>query len=341
MTTAMRRRTTPARLSPKQAINLLVFPLVKKAYRLLASLKVAIPLLVLLTVVTVIGSLFPRPELFATSWYLGLLGVLGLSLLFVTMQHAPMILKRKGRNALIGVITTHLGILVLIAGVIYGGYTGFRHKVKLIEEEATIIPGLPFVIQLDRLDIEEYRQEEFPRMNLAALPKKRQDSHLTLLRQGKPWRSLTVSPGAPANIDGIRLLPAISDTGLTFDLVVTDLLGRDKTIPVRPWATPQIKLGDTPVMTHGVQGADVREIEIFTMENDNIVSLGVVSDDQSLSVEEYELSLGAVKRYTGIQVYNRPQEPVLVLGSVLMFLGLVWHFYFRHRDRKREGKRDA
>jgi hypothetical protein len=341
MTAVMRRRATPAEQSPKRAISLLVFPVVKKAYRLLASLKVAIPLLVLLTVVTVIGSLFPRPDLFATSWYLGLLGVLGLSLLFVTIQHAPMILKRKGRNALIGVITTHLGILVLIGGVIYGGYTGFRHQVKLIEGEATIIPGLPFVIQLDRLDIEEYRQDEFPRMNLAALPKKRQDSYLTLLRQGRPWQSLTVSPGAPANIDGIRLLPAISDTGLTFDLVVTDLLGREKTIPVRPWATPQIKLGDRPVVTHGVQGAETNEIEIFTMEDDNIVSLGVVTNDQSLSVDGYEVSLGPVRRYTAMQVYNRPQEPVLVAGSVLMFLGLVWHFYFRHRDRRREGRSDA
>jgi hypothetical protein len=26
---------------------------------------------------------------------------------------------------------------------------------------------------------------------------------------------------------------------------------------------------------------------------------------------------------------------------VLMFAGLVWHFYFRHRDRRREGKSDA
>ena len=315
--------------------------MLKKVYRLLASLKVAIPLLVLLTGVTVIGSLFPKPDLFATPWYLGLLGVLGLSLLLVTIQHAPMILKRKGRNALIGVITTHLGILVLIAGVIYGGYTGFRHEVKLIEGEATIIPGLPFVIQLDRLDIEEYRQDEFPRMNLAALPKKVQDSHITLLKGGKTWLQATAAPARPLRVDGITLLPAISDTGWTFDLVVTDLMGREKTIPVRPWAQPEIKLGDKPVMTHGLQGVEAGEIEIFTMADGNVVSLGVVSDDQSLSIDGYEVSLGPVRRYTAMQVYNRPQEPVLVAGSVLMFLGLVWHFYFRHRDRRREGRSDA
>ena len=214
--------------------------LLKKSFKALASLKVAIPLLVLLTIVTIVGSLFPTPEWFGTRWYLGLLGILGLSLLFVTIQHAPMILKRKGRNALIGVITTHLGILVVIAGIIYGGYTGFRHEVKLIEGEVTIIPGLPFVIQLDRLEIEEYRQDEFPRINLAALPKKRQESHLTLLKGGKAWQRLVVAPGAPANVNGIRLLPAISDVGWSFELIVTDPLGREKTVPVRPWAPPLI-----------------------------------------------------------------------------------------------------
>ena len=49
-----------------------------KLFRLLASLKIAIPLLVLLTGVTILGSLYPTPELFRTKWYLGLLGILPL-----------------------------------------------------------------------------------------------------------------------------------------------------------------------------------------------------------------------------------------------------------------------
>ena len=72
----------------------------------LASLKTAIPLLVVTIVVTIIGSLFPQPDLFRTWWYLGLLGLNGMSLLFITIVHTPMILERKGRNALIGVVVT-------------------------------------------------------------------------------------------------------------------------------------------------------------------------------------------------------------------------------------------
>jgi hypothetical protein len=294
-----------------------------KYFRYIASLKVAIPILVLTVVVTIAGSLQADTDYYQTWWYLGLLGLNGLSLLFITILHIPSILKRKGRNALLGVITTHLGILVLIAGVIYGGYTGFRYETRLIAGQATVV------------------QEEFPHMNLAELPKKQQDSRITLLRNGKPFLSTVAAPGSPASIDGITLLPSVSDVGWYFELIVIDPLGREKTIPVRPWAPPRIQLGNKEVMSHGVMSGVPPKADIFTIEGDGVTSLGTVMEGRSLTLDGYEVSLGQVKRYTGMQVYNRPQESVLILGSVLMFLGLVWHFYFRHRDRRRERSNNA
>jgi len=307
----------------------------------LASLKVAIPLLVLLTGITIVGSLFPTPELFWSKWYLGVLAALGLSLLLITLQHAPMILKRKGRNALIGVIATHLGILVVIAGIIYGGFSGFRHEVKLVEGEVTIIPGLPFVIQLDKIIVEEYRQEDYPRLDLDALPRKRQDSLLTLLKGGQPWRSITVAPGDPGRADGIILLPAVRDLGSYFDLIVVDAVGSERTIPVRPWDPPVIVLGGREILTHAVMGKKEAQAGLFSKDGSDLVSLGVASAREPLMLDGYEITVGPLKRYTGMQVYNRPQEPILVLGSILMFLGLVWHFYFRHRDRRNDSKREG
>lgn len=307
----------------------------------MASLKVAIPLLVLLTVITIIGSLFPEPDLFKSMGYLGLLALLGLSLLLVTILHIPSILKRKGRNALMGVITTHLGILVLIAAVIYGGFSGFRHRIKLIEGDITVVPGLPFVIQLDELLIEEYRQEDFPHINLGALPKKKQQSRLTLLKSGKPLLSTLAAPGSPAIVNGITLLPSVSDTGWYFELIVIDPQGREKTIPVRPWMPPLITLGERRIMTHSIVTGDLKEAELFTIEDDKMTSLGFARQAQPLVIDGYSVSLGLTRRYTGMQVYNRPQELLLVLGSMLMFTGLVWHFYFRHRERKQEDRRDT
>jgi hypothetical protein len=313
----------------------------KKTVRLLASLKVAIPLLVLLIVITIVGSLFPDPELFGSWWYLSLLGMQGVSLLLVTIQHIPAILKKKGRNALIGVITTHLGILVLIAGIIYGGFSGFRHTIKLVEGEVTIVTGLPFVIQLDELQIAEYRPEDFPSMNLASLPKKKQDSHITLLKQGQPWLSAVAAPGNPLIADGITILPSVTDLGWYFELIITDYQGRTKTIPVRPWAPPLITIGNKRLMTHSLVTGEVPEAEFFTVEGETMTSVGMLRKGHQLQIDNNRLSLGAIKRYTGAKVYNRPQQPVLVLGSLLMFAGLVWHFYFRHRDRRQSRKGDT
>ncbi len=319
----------------------MIIPWLGKVIRVLASLKVAIPLLVLLTVVTIFGSLFPEPDMFRSWWYLGLLGLLGLSLLFITILHIPSILKRKGRNTLIGVITTHVGILVVIAGVILGGFSGFRHKIRLIEGEITVVAGLPFVIRLDELLIEEYRQQDFPHVNLNVLPKKKQDSHITLLKSGEPWLSTVAAPGEPAIVDGITLLPAINDLGWYFELIAIDARGKETTIPVRPWAPPLIVVGGKRLMTHSVVTGESPYAEFFTIEDDEQISLGVATREQPLVIEGNSLSLGPIKRYTGMQVYSRPQERILVLGSILMFAGLVWHFYFRHRDRRQEQGRNT
>ena len=148
------------------------------------------------------------------------------------------------------------------------------------------------------------------------------------------------APGKPFVADGITLLPAISDVGWYFELIVTDPLGREKTIPVRPWAPPLITLGNRQVMTHSVMSGEIQQAEVFTIEDKQMTSLGYARKEQPLTIGGHDVSLGPVKRYTGMQVYNRPQGPVLVLGSVLMFVGLVWHFYFRHRERK-QGRGNA
>ncbi len=309
-----------------------------RIFRFFSSLKTAIPLLVLTVAATIIGSLLPDPAFFRTWWYLGLLGLNGVSLLFITILHIPAVLVKKGRNALIGVVLTHLGILILIAGAIYGGLSGFRYQVKAIEQEMTVVPGLPFVIHLDELIIEEYPEETFAHMNLEMLPKKRQESHLTLYRKGERWLEVVAGPGTPAKVDGITILPSIRDVGWYFELIVTDPQGREKTIPIKPWAPPLITVGEKRIMAHSLVDAGGMMAQVFTLEGDQMTTLGMVSAEQGFELAGYTISLGAFKRYTGLLVYNRPHAPLLVIGSIAMLFGLLWHFYHRHRDRRRVGR---
>jgi len=314
-------------MTDKQSLSTVL----RNLFHFLASLKTAIPLLVLLILTTIIGSLFPKPELFKSWWYLGLLGLLGVSLLFITIAHIPMILERKGRNALIGVVVTHTGILILIAGVIYGGVSGFRYNVRVIEDEMTVIPGLPFVVRLDKLLIEDYPPDVVAGMKLKSLPKKRQDSYLTLIKSGERWADFVTRPGLPAKIDGITILPSFNDTGWYFELIVTDPLGRQKTIPVKPWSPPLVKVGSKNIMTHSLMGKGSKRAQVFTIEDEKMTSLGIVGKDQTLELDGYSIALGNFRRYTGLSVYRRPQMPILIFGCLAMLFGLVWHFYFRHR----------
>ena len=318
----------------RKTISRFLISVFKRVFGFFSSLKTAIPLLVITIVVTIGGSLLPQPDLFKSWWYLGLLGLNGISLLFITILHIPMILERKGRNALIGVVVTHLGILILIIGAIYGGMSGFRYKVKAIEDEMTVIPGLPFVIHLDKLVVEEYPAEDVAHLNAEIVPKKRQESHLTLLKNGEPWFKAVVAPGVPAKIDGITMLPSFKDIGWIFEVIVTDPLGKTKVVQVKPWTPPIIEIGQTPVMAHSVMGEVDMTARIMTLQDNQMVILGVISQQEALELNDHSLSLGQVKRYTALAIYNRPHAPILVLGCLAMLFGLVWHFYFRHRDRK-------
>ena len=119
-----------------------------------------------------------------------MLGLIGFSLLCITIEHIPGILDRKGRNALIGVVTIHAGIIIILTGIIYGGMAGFRYNFRIVEDEMTVIPELPFVIHLDKLTVEEYSREDFAQRNLIMLPKKKQESKISLYKNGAFWCTL-------------------------------------------------------------------------------------------------------------------------------------------------------
>jgi hypothetical protein len=91
-------------------------------------------------------------------------------------------------------------------------------------------------------------------------------------------------------------------------------------------------------MAHSRFEGNSLSAEIFTMVDGQVTPVGVVSDNEDLSFDDHRLSLGSVKRYTGLSVYNRPHEPVLIAGCLAMLFGLVWHFYFRHRDRRKKNE---
>ncbi len=320
-----------------------VFMWIQKTFHFFGSLKIVLPLLVLYTLITAVVTMLPARDIdvFHSTWYLSLLGLLGFCLLSTTLDRLPSILRNKGQAALIGITLTHLGILVLIGAYIYGALAEFRHKLRVIENEMLVVPELPFVLRLDRLVIEDYPKDAFGHLNLAMMPKKRQDSELSFYKQGELYARGVASPGQPLVIDGITLLPSQKNFGWYFELLITDPRGREKIIPIRPWAPPLINLGEIPVMAHSIATGEKRFVRLFTFQDGSREMLGELSENKSLKISGYDVSLGEQKRYTGLVAYSRPQTPLLIVGCFITLAGLIWHFYHRSKTQTWDNSRRA
>jgi hypothetical protein len=325
----------------------------------LASVAVAIPLLVVIAAASILGSLIPQgnnveplsdaPEwlrgldatlqlndIFHSWWYVALLALLGVSLLAATIKRVPTVWRQRGRGAAAGILLAHVGMFLILGGVIYGGLAGFRYYARLVEGDVTVVPALPFVIKLDRLTLEYHPKGAFGGAETAPRVPKRQESALTLLRHGNAFLEATAAPGQAVVAGGVRLLPSGTDIGWVFTLVVRDPGGREKVIPIVPWAPPLIRLGLSTqrIFAHGVttvgtarDGAEAvarpDATEVFLLEeNGERRSLGFATETTPLSASGYAVSVWGIRPYTGLHIYRRPGTPLLVAGIACLLIGL-------------------
>jgi hypothetical protein len=335
----------------------------KWIFNFVASVKVAIPLLVLIAVASIVGSLIPQGrnvkpaedaaewvrklndalqlnDIFHSWWYLALLGLLGLCLMAVTVKRVPTVWRQRGRGPAVGIFLAHLGILVMLVGMIYGALSGFRYYVHLVEGEVTVLPPLPFVIKLDRLDLKYHSPERFDNRMPKFFIAEKQESHLSLLRHGTAFLQATAAPGQPFFARGVTLLPSQKDVGWAFDLVL-QAGGQEKVVPIRPWAPPLITLGfgnTNRILAHwvtedgrgpqGPAGAPSSfTTEIFLLREDRTTrSLGFASQREPLKFGAWTVSVGTIRRYTGLHIYRRPERPFLIAGIVSLIIGMVGYF---------------
>lgn len=331
--------------------------LLGRASDLLASVKLAVPLLIAIAFASILGTLIPqgknvRPistlpgavrsasvflqlnDIFHSWWYLLLLALLALSLVLVTVKRVPRVWKARGRTRALSVLLAHAGTVVILGGAIYGGVSGFREYTRVIEGEATVIPHVPMVIKLERLDLVPYAPESFGRQGRGL---EKQDSVLTLLHHGRPFLRAAGAPGNPLSARGVTLLPSERDLGWVFDLVLA-AGGHERVVTIRPWAPPLITLGlgnESRIMAHRLGGdgkAPAPEpwtrpsnpvVEVFLLEKDGTSrSLGLATEGEPLGFGAWTITVANLRRYTGLHVYARPEIPFLVAGAVVVLVGL-------------------
>lgn len=343
--------------------------ILKRGFDGLASVALAIPLLVLIAAATVLGTVIPQgrnvalvssaPEwvsglnvyiqlndIFHSWWYLSLLALLGLSLLAITIKRVPVVWQQRGRGIAIGILLAHAGVLLFLGGAIYSGSSGFRYYTQLIEGDVKVLPDLPFVIKLDRFDLEYYPGDAFADEGTSPRVARRQESTLSLFKHGSTFQQITTAPGQPVQVRGVTLLPDQANIGWAFSLVVRDPGGREKVIPIMPWAPELISLGVSKqhLLAHKVTVSeaaqsradevvkpDATEVFLLDQESGESRSLGFASEATPVTVNGYTITPWNIRPYTGMHIYQRQGMPLVISGIVCLMAGLLITLFLGRR----------
>jgi hypothetical protein len=172
-------------------------PLVGQVFDLLASVKFAVAVVIVVAVVCVAGTILPQgadaaryvrkfpaaaermqlfntlglTHVFASWWFIGLLCVLSASVATCSTRRFATVRRTKGysRGRAFGSMLTHISFLLILGGAVIRGVWGQKGYVEFREGETVAQfmgergpAPLPFAIHLQDFEIETYNQESTP-----------------------------------------------------------------------------------------------------------------------------------------------------------------------------------
>ena len=270
----------------------------------------------------------------------------------------------KGRACIWGPYLTHLSILVIFAGAIYGGKTGSMGSVNIYEGNRVsqyvsenTEKVLPFGFEVG---LKTFKVEYDNGMNPTAFK-----SDLQIYKNGKQVAQKVIDVNHPLSYKGFTLFQ--SSYGL-FAAVEVNVTAPDGTSVLIPYSVEsqhtengleyvitddplkQFKLGGkvltlyvhnvAPNYVGGEQvnagmlpknpGVQVMINDNFSPEHKNLKdwrSLGWLTTSTSADYKGFTVTLGRAVNFTGLSVSRNPGLPVIYLGFTLMILGVFASFY--------------
>ena len=162
--------------------------ILRKLFDAVASTVFAVVLFVLIIAASLAGT-FTTYDVYHSGWFAGLLAAFGMNLAACTIKS---LIARRARA---GSLVTHLGLLVILAGVIVGAFSGVQGHLALSEGETRgefEVDGawkkLPFKVRLDDFEI-GWNEADQHRLTVT-------------VADAKVSRTLSVKPGMTYEIPG-------------------------------------------------------------------------------------------------------------------------------------------
>jgi hypothetical protein len=330
-----------------------------------SSVRVAVILLVLITIASITGTLIPQSQtaafyiqkygtaryalfrtlgltnLYHTWWFVLLLLLLGLSVCFCSFRR----LSRRARDIFFQI--THWSIVVILLGGIIGGIWGEKGFIQLhpgeeidhIQTGRDTVP-LGFTVRLDRFTLKRY---EDGIKNLILLDREEGLEEAIPAEEGIEW----VHPKSEYTLRIVRYVPDFS-----LDIQTREVTSRSD-LPNNPALQVEVaKDGEVNSRwvfarhTHFHDAQDERPALFFHYQvgavKDYISDVSVIEDGavvlrKAIEVNDplkyggyvfYQTSYDQEGgKWTGLQVKKDPGVPVVYAGFILLSIGLVLQLY--------------
>ncbi len=240
----------------------------------------------------------------------------------------------RGRFNLFGSWFTHLGILLIMAGVATGSAVLYNEYVIGVKGSVCEVPGTDYLIQIDDYQItykDGYVVDDY---TATVRIKDTNDTFET--------DELVIRVNAPAKVKGYSYLQ--NSTGWAVDAVIRDLNTKDelKRIPVYPGSGITDDEGaysyrlmevypdfyvqdDMPYTASPLPNNPVVSFAVYYYGN--LYSTAFRAVGTEIVTDAYTLTFEDPRLFTVLQITRDPAIPVLVAGSVALMAGLGLAFY--------------
>ena len=323
--------------------------LLERIWSLFSSNVFAVVLLVILAAVSLLGTVIPQREapevylklygevfsrffgflnltnLYAAPFFYIILGLLGLSLFACSCNRLIKLLKEKDGLYHWGSFFSHLSVLVIYLGVIYGGVAGFSGYAQIEKGKDFLAPGGLFSVRLRDFNA-KFDAQGRP---LAYT------SDLSVRENGREVLRKTISVNDPLSYKGLKFYQ--SSYGLTGWLEIRGPGGKIERSRISKDAccayyTPTGQRFHVVEMFPDLHVLHGRPIENYEPNEPlaMIENIGWLVKGKPLKWGKYTLKLLGAVEYTGLQVKKDPGVWVVYLGFLLLTVGVGMVLYVKH-----------
>ena len=248
------------------------------------------------------------------------------------------VFSEKNRFSPMATILHHLGLVALLAGFVVGGMWGYLDQGFVVPEGTSrAIGDTGLVLQLDSF-VDEYYPEG---------PPKDYRSEVVLYDSGQEVQRAIVRVNSPLIYKGIRVHQSYYGPAAVIQVQNgrNEVLAQE-TVPLQ-WRSQERPVGSFLIPSQGLEVFVIgpassfidsavppgqMRLEIYRNGAKSPLAMENLLQGEPRQVEGLSYTFIRERQFSGFQVVRNPGQPLLWAAAIGIALGLMWVFYFPHRQ---------